>query len=75
MASPPDEAALLTAEEVARLLRVKPATVYDAAARGRIPTVRLWEGRRKALLRFRRSEIEAFIRAKSTPATKTESSS
>lgn len=59
---------LLTAEEVARLLRIKPATVYDAAAAGRIPCVRLWEGRRKALLRFKRSEIEKLISDRSIPA-------
>ncbi len=59
---------LLTAEEVARLLRIKPATVYDAAAAGRIPCVRLWKGKRKALLRFKRSEIEKLISDRSIPA-------
>lgn len=56
------EEPLLTAEEVAPLLNVKPATVYDAAWRGRIPCVRLWTGKRKSLLRFRRCDIEQFIR-------------
>ena len=32
---------LLTAEELAAKLRVRPATVRDWARRGRIPTVRL----------------------------------
>jgi excisionase family DNA binding protein len=59
---------LLTVEEVSRLLCIKPATVYEAAAAGRIPCVRLWQGRRKSLVRFRRSEIEAFIIEKSIPA-------
>ena len=59
---------LLTAEEVANLLRIKPATVYDAASKGRIPAVRLWEGRRKALLRFRREDIEELIRQRTQPA-------
>ncbi|MCP4002650.1 MAG: helix-turn-helix domain-containing protein [bacterium] len=53
---------LLTAEEVGRILRLKPATVYEAAASGRIPSVRLWRGQRKALVRFRRDDIEELIR-------------
>ena len=52
---PPD---LLTAEEVAELLRVRPRWVYDAARRGEIPCVRL--GRR--YVRFERSVIEAWVR-------------
>ena len=55
---------LLTAEEVARILRLKPATIYEAAARGRIPSVRLWKGRRKTLIRFRREDIEQLIDAR-----------
>ena len=53
---------LLIAEEVAQLLRLKAATVYEAAASGRIPCVRLWKGRRKSLIRFRREDIERLIR-------------
>lgn len=52
---------LLTAEEVAALLRVKPSTVYDAAARGVLPVLRLWKGKRRTLIRFRRSDLETFI--------------
>ncbi len=52
---------LLTAKEVADLLRLAPSTVFDAAARGDLPCVRLWRGRRKSLLRFVRSDIEALI--------------
>ena len=52
---------LLTAEEVAPILRVRPATVYEAAANGKIPCVRLWEGRKRGLVRFRRSDIEKLI--------------
>ena len=59
---------LLTAEEVADLLRVKASTVYDAVTRGRMPAVRLWTGRRRSLLRFRREDIEQFIRDKTIPA-------
>ena len=63
--SPP--APLLTAEEVARILRLKPATVYEAAATGRIPCVRLWRGRRKSLVRFRAEDIDAFIKDRQLP--------
>jgi excisionase family DNA binding protein len=52
---------LLIAEEVSRLLRIKPATVYEAAAKGRIPFVQLWKGKRKALIRFRREDIDRLI--------------
>ena len=61
---------LLTSEQLAELLALKPQTVRDAAWRGKIPCVRLWRGKRKCLLRFQRSEIEAFIRARTVPAEK-----
>ncbi len=61
------ETPLLTAEDVARLLNIKPSTVYDAAARGRIPAVRLWEGRRRPLIRFRREDIEKLIEDRTFP--------
>lgn len=59
---------LLTAKEVAGLLRLAPSTVFDAAARGKLPCVRLWRGRRKSLIRFKRSDIEAMITGASSPA-------
>lgn len=52
---------LLTPQEVGVLLRVAVSTIYSAAAAGRLPCVRIWKGRRKSLLRFRRAEIEALI--------------
>ena len=52
---------LLTAREVAELLNLKAVTVYAAAADGRLPHVRLWQGKRKSLLRFRRRDIERMI--------------
>ncbi len=61
---------LLTAEQVAEFLALKPQTVRDAAWRGRLPCVRLWQGRKKSMLRFRRSEIEAFILERSIPRKK-----
>ena len=53
---------LLTAHQVARILNVKVVTVYAAAAEGRLPSVRPWEGRRRALVRFRREDIEKLLR-------------
>lgn len=58
---------LLTAEEVAQILRLKPATVYEAASVGRIPCVRLWKGRRKTLVRFRAEDIDRIIRERAVP--------
>lgn len=60
-----ENASLLTAEQVARLLNLKPSTIYDAASRGRLPCVRLWSGRRRAVVRFVPEEIERVIRSRS----------
>lgn len=57
-------AQLMTAREVARLLRVRTTTVYEAAASGRIPAVRVWQGKRRALIRFRRADVEAILQPK-----------
>ena len=65
-----DQVDLLTAEEVANLLRLKPTTIYDAASRGALPVVRLWKGKRRTLLRFRRRDVESFIDERATPARK-----
>jgi excisionase family DNA binding protein len=53
---------LLTARDVAKILNVRPVTVYAAASAGRLPSVRLWKGRRRGLVRFRSEDIEAFLR-------------
>lgn len=55
---------LLDARAVARWLGLAPATVYEQAARGVLPAIRLWKGRRRTLLRFRRADIEEFLRAR-----------
>jgi excisionase family DNA binding protein len=57
---------LLTAEEVAARLNVRPSTVYDAVARGRLPAVRLWRGRRRTLIRFSNDDLRAFIESRRT---------
>ena len=59
---------LLTAEQVAKYFQVKPQTIRDAAWRGKIPCVRLWAGKRKTLLRFKKTELDEFIRERSVPA-------
>ena len=59
---------LLTSEQVAEILSLKPQTVRDAAWRGKIPCVRLWTGKKKSLLRFRKSDIERFIRERTISA-------
>jgi len=63
-----ETAQLMTAEEVGRLLRLKPATVYEAASSGKIPSVRLWRGNRRDLVRFRRVDIEELIQKRTVIA-------
>ena len=53
---------LLTAEDVARILNIKVSTVYDGVYRGLLPAVRIWKGKRRTLIRFRRADVEEFIR-------------
>jgi excisionase family DNA binding protein len=57
--------ALMTAGQVAEILIVDKATVYAAAATGRIPSVVVWKGKKRSLLRFRREDIEALLRRRS----------
>ncbi len=54
---PADERNLMTVEQVAEELRVKPHYVYALARRGDIPAVRLSERK----LRFRPSTIRRWI--------------
>jgi excisionase family DNA binding protein len=61
--------ALLDANDVAEWLGVAPATVYEHVARGNLPAIRLWKGRRRTLLRFRRADIAEFIRQRTITAT------
>ena len=58
---------LLTPNEVAAILSVQPSTVYAAAARGAIPCVRLWEGKRRAMIRFRAEDIDRLIKERTCP--------
>ena len=55
---------LLRAPDVAQILNVQISTVYSLARRGLIPHVRLNEHSRRPLIRFRRSDVEELLRAK-----------
>lgn len=55
-----DDLSLLTAKEVAELLRVSPKTVYRLRSDGRLHGVKITNGRNSPLC-FRRSEVERFI--------------
>ena len=59
---------LLTPAEVARLLAVRPATIYAAAARGALPCIRVWRGERRTLLRFRDEDIQRILRERTEPS-------
>ena len=52
---------LLAAHEAARLLNIKPATLYDWAKKGLVPHIRILAGKKRPVLRFRREELLQFI--------------
>ena len=52
---------LIKATDVAELLNVRPATVYALVQRGVLPHVRISEGAKRPLLRFRLTDIERFL--------------
>lgn len=53
-----DAEELLTVEEVAQMLKVKPQWLYGAAQRGDVPRVKVGS----KFVRFRKSEIEDWIK-------------
>jgi excisionase family DNA binding protein len=53
---------LLEARIVARMLNLRVSTIYAAVKAKRLPHVVLWAGRKRPLIRFRRADIEAFVR-------------
>jgi len=61
---------LLTVEEVAQILRIKPSTVYDWVYAGALPAVRPMTGAHRSIVRFRRSDIERFIQDHTNQAGK-----
>ena len=64
---------LLRAKEVAKILNVRPSTVYDLAHRGVLRHVRIAQGARRSLIRFRASDLEGMIRDRTQPAHKVRS--
>lgn len=60
----PDD--LLTAAEVAKMLRLKTVTVYRQAQLKNIPCITVLKGKRRDTIRFRRSAIEKYIRSRET---------
>lgn len=63
---------LMSVEDVARRLGVRPSTVRSGVKRGVIPAVVLWAGRRRSLMRFEPEAIEKLIREKSTVSSANE---
>ena len=53
---------LLTVEEASQVLRIKPSTLYTWAYRRQIPSQKVGKS-----LRFRREELEAWLKAQTRP--------
>lgn len=53
---------LLTAKELAEMLKVSPSTVYLWASEGAIPCIVLKQGNRKNSIRFRKSSVEFWLK-------------
>jgi len=58
---------LLRATEVAALLNTKLSTVYALCRRGDLPYIRLAQGRRRAMIRFSREDIDRVIQKRRVP--------
>ena len=58
---------LLRATEVARILSLRPSTVYSLAHRRILRHVRIAQGARRALIRFRPSDIDQLIHDRTEP--------
>ena len=67
------EETLLSVEDVARRLNIRPSTVRAGVKRGLIPAVVLWRGKRRSLVRFRPADIERLITGSLTSAPHRES--
>jgi excisionase family DNA binding protein len=60
-----DDDAVMDAQDAASLLKVRPGTVYDWAARGVLPHIRILAGKRRPVIRFRRADLDRFLHEKS----------
>ncbi len=56
------EQKLLTVEEAAAFLGCAPSTLYDKIQARAIPFVRLWQGKRKAAIRFTPQILSEHVR-------------
>jgi excisionase family DNA binding protein len=61
---------LLTARDVAAILKIKITTVYEWASQGIIPSYKLNRGRRKTVWRFSGEEIDAWLRERKNKGKK-----
>jgi len=52
---------LLTATDVARILRLSRSSVYDLAARGALPHVAIADGRVRPIIRFERTAVQRWL--------------
>lgn len=58
-----DPLALVTVAELSELLKVSRYWIYEQINAGRLPALKMGEGRRQ--WRFRRKDIDAFLKAHS----------
>lgn len=60
---------LLRPAQVAELLNVRPSTLYALCYRGVLPYIRIRQGKRRPLLRFKQQDIEQFLQKNAIPMT------
>lgn len=65
-----DEKELLVVDQASAILKIKATTVYDWCAKGILPHVRILAGSRRPVIRFRRSDLDEFIRERLTGPTR-----
>jgi excisionase family DNA binding protein len=53
---------LLHARQIAEILNIRLSTVYALCRRGELVHIRLTEGRRRPLIRFRKEDLEKLLR-------------
>ena len=61
-------ASLLTPEEAASALKIKVGTVYDWAAKGVLPHIRILAGKRRPVIRFRKEDLDRFLQERVVPS-------
>ncbi|MGD2092366.1 MAG: helix-turn-helix domain-containing protein [Candidatus Aminicenantes bacterium] len=68
-----DETRLMSAEEVAEVLGVKPRTIFSWVTQNRIPYIKLGEGR-KSLVKFNPKRLNQWLEEQSNEPKQTENS-